>query len=521
MPLEHHRYIISRKEVFLCFAILGGVFFSVYMGFWFVDFVLPSGQSSAQLSLLDLITQPGVVDILSSFGEITVGLVAITLTVVTIVVELASNRYTPRIAELFIRDRTNIIMMSSFVLSALFVIWIEMSLHSATFPKYMIVASLLVVTFNLLAMLPYFAYVFDFLLPRRIIDRIVKSSKVSIGSISKNRGGEIQKLKVNVRLAIEQIGDIGVHAVDAKDKDIAVASIEGLFNIARYSIEKKKTFSDDWFDATELADKDQDFVALHDDVVQSVGRKKIWVERKILRQSQTILQDAMHTSRDISHLVAIRTRRITEYAQQYDDKYTVELGIRFLNTYIRFAINSSDVRTVYNLFNEVRLLAEALLSRGEEQIVIELANYMKFYGHLGFARQMPFVLECAAYDMCSIIERAWHNQSGTHDQLLTILLDVDREPREDSQEASLRGVRKAQVRLATLYLQYEEEDYARAIFQDMKEEPLERMMSIEEEMMEIKIAEYWEVSDRGKNFDYLSPDRRKHLETFFLWFQNR
>ena len=146
---------------------------------------------------------------------------------------------------------------------------------------------------------------------------------------------------------------------------------------------------------------------------------------------------------------------------------------------------------------------------------------MKFYGHLGFSRQMPFVLECAAYDICSIIEKAWYINSTIHDNLLTILLDVDREPREESQEASLRGVRKAQARLATLYLEEGHDKIARQIFDDMKSEPLDRIESIEEEMLAITVAEYWEVSDRGKNFDYLAPKRRKHLETFFGWFWMR
>ena len=201
----------------------------------------------------------------------------------------------------------NIVMMSCFVLSALLSSDGNES-HGTVFPKYMTIASLVVVTFNLLAMLPYFAYAFDFLQPRRIIDRIGKNLQSLLTQKSPKQSVKIQQLKWDARLAIEQIGDIGVHAVDAKDKDIAVASLDGLFSIARCSIRSKKNRPDEWFDVTELAEQDQDFVALHEDVVERVKTKKIWVERKIFRQLQTILQDAMNTSRDISHLVAIRTR---------------------------------------------------------------------------------------------------------------------------------------------------------------------------------------------------------------------
>ena len=33
-------------------------------------------------------------------------------------------------------------------------------------------------------------------------------------------------------------------------------------------------------------------------------------------------------------------------------------------------------------------------------------------------------------------------------------------------------------------------------------------------------AEYWEVSDRGINFDYLPDEQREQLPVFFSWFQS-
>jgi hypothetical protein len=34
----------------------------------------------------------------------------------------------------------------------------------------------------------------------------------------------------------------------------------------------------------------------------------------------------------------------------------------------------------------------------------------------------------------------------------------------------------------------------------------------------VRTAEFWEVSDRGVNFDYLSPDRKAKMLDFFDWF---
>lgn len=101
------------------------------------------------------------------------------------------------------------------------------------------------------------------------------------------------------------------------------------------------------------------------------------------------------------------------------------------------------------------------------------------------------------------------------------MLDVDKPPETEAEERSLRGVRKAQLKLATFYLAAGAEDLARMIWQDMEVEPSERLLSIRQELLDIQDSDFWEVVDRGYNFDYLPPDRRPHLEVFFSWFGER
>ena len=55
------------------------------------------------------------------------------------------------------------------------------------------------------------------------------------------------------------------------------------------------------------------------------------------------------------------------------------------------------------------------------------------------------------------------------DALLKTFLEVDKEADVDQQESSLRGVRKAQVKLATYYLQKGADELARKIWRDMRD----------------------------------------------------
>ena len=56
------------------------------------------------------------------------------------------------------------------------------------------------------------------------------------------------------------------------------------------------------------------------------------------------------------------------------------------------------------------------------------------------------------------------------------------------------------------------------VWKDMEHERPERLLSIREEMLAVVDRDFWEVIDRGQNFDYLEPDRRRQLETFYSWF---
>ena len=60
---------------------------------------------------------------LGSFAEVITGVLGIAITVVTIIVELAATRYTPKISDLFIRNSVNIVILSFYIITCLFGVW--------------------------------------------------------------------------------------------------------------------------------------------------------------------------------------------------------------------------------------------------------------------------------------------------------------------------------------------------------------------------------------------------------------
>ncbi|NCG19284.1 MAG: DUF2254 domain-containing protein [Rhodobacterales bacterium] len=499
-------------QAIIAFGVLLSISLCLYTGLWWLDFG-PDGPSPVAL-----IRQPGTASTLVSFSEATVGLLGIAITVVAIIVELASNRYTPRISELFIRDPINVSMLSIFVVSSVLVLWVNTSLYAPHYPENMALAAAGLMSLSLLALLPYFAYVFDFLSPTRVIQRIRWRGENHVLRLARDHGN-IERCRFEVSTAIEQIGDIALNSIEKKDKALTIQSVNALAEFARHHISHKRDLPESWFDGSVLERTDPDFIAFHANIIESVTLRHTWVEMKVLRQYQSLFTQSIHTKRDIAHLLGIQTRRIALFSMDTDDRHVVNLCLRFLNTYMRSAINGRDAATAYNLLNEYRAMAESAAERRQNDLVLQLAEHIKYYGQLAFSAKLGFILESAAYDLCSLLESVSDRNSECHDTLLRVFLDVDRKPDGGTaQEISLRGVRKAQIKLATHYLIRGKEDLARRIYADMKDDNIDKLQSIRKQLLAVETLEFWEVSDRGINFEYLPPDRRAQLNTFFSWF---
>lgn len=501
----------SIVQALLALGVITAVSLGLYGAFFLFDF----GTSTTPIALF---VEPEAGNTLTSFSEVTVAVLGIAITVVAIIVELAANRYTPRITELFVNDVVNQTVMSFFVVTTVFIVLTNMSLYGSTFPHGMVLASTALMTLSLLAILPYFVYVFDFLTPEQIVRSLTDRTTSAITGPAAGR--DLDACREEALLGIEQLGDITLNSIDKKDQPIAISTIDALANVARCALQNKGEAPSAWFDSRVLVATDQDFVALHEDMVLALQERRTWVEMKVLRQYQTVFGAATNKMRDINHLIGIQTRRLALEAHHANDIPSVNQSIRFMNTYVRAALNTRDVRTAYNLMNEYRVLAEDFLEVGAFDRVVELAVHIRFYGQLAFAMNTGFILETAAYDLCSLLERVHTIDDACHDHLLlTVFLELDREPEGGkTQEASLRGVRKAQIKLATHYLAAGDEAHARLIFRDMRGERRERIASIRAELEAVTDQEYWEVSDRGINFEWLPPERRAELPRFFSWF---
>jgi hypothetical protein len=523
-PAPYRRAALIRP-----LALLGGLALLVFFGFYLIDWAIMGapGNPVARLFAFDVDTMQNA---LGSMAQVVAAVLGIVITVVSIVVQLAATRYTPRIADMFFKDRTNLGVMAFFVVACINAVWISVAIGKETLPRVSIVFTMLLVTFSLLMMVPYFAYVFDFLDPDRVVGRIQEQAVAAAAPHGALRSSELGQRQRGALSGVEQLSDIAINAVSQKDKAIASGTIEAMRALAVSYLAQKQAISDAWFAVGPEIQQNPDFVSLAEESFQDLGQKRVWLEWKVLRQYQAIYNEALGEMPDINHLIAIDTRYIGEAALAAKDAEALALSVKFFNTYLRATLNKGQIRTAYNVLNQYRQLAEHALERGHGTLVTQVATHLRYYGQIAHGMELGFVTETVAYDLATLCERAFavsvakNVGAGTadfvevHDAVLRTLLELDREAESKSQESMLRGVRKAQAKLASYYLVAGAEEHARRIFTDMREERPERLRSIRDELLRTESKDFWEVIDRGTNFDYVDAQRKAQLRVFFSWF---
>lgn len=492
-----------------------------------VSVLLDAGTAAHPEHVIDRILEPNpgsAQTTLASAGEVASAVLAIAITVVAIIVELASNRYTHRITELFVREPINFLVMGFFVVTALQGVWVNLIIDytpgdpSSFVPYIAIGVAMGMLTLCLSILLPYFAYVFEFLNPINIVERIREKTLAPIRARAFAEGRMPVAQQEAVR-GLEQLADVSLNAMEHKDKGVSMAGVDAMSALLIDYQKLRGELPEPWFGIDGKLAHNPDFVSMAPEVLDDLRQRRIWFEWKILRGYQSLYNEALNKMRDINYLVAINTRLVASAAWDFDNPELFALVVKFFNTYLRSAINAHDIRTAYNVLNQYRLMAEEALRRDNSAYrAVEIAKYFKYYGLLSFHAKLPFILETVAYDLCALTACAFDAKSPCTVPLLRILLQVDKEGDSESQETSLRGVRKAQLKLASYFLLHEDEQLAREVYLDMKDERPERLASIRDELLSVHSREFWEVSDRGVNFDYLSGEQKNMLLMFFEWF---
>jgi len=500
-------------------AILASAAIVVFWGFYAFDFFTAGGHGGLPGMFAHYLRYDGtsVTNPVSTFSGVNSAVFGIVITVVSIIVQLTADRYTG-VARMFLRDPVNIGVSAYFVVSCVVSVWLSTSLHDNYIPRATVTMVLSLTTGSLVIMAPYFSYVFWFLEPENIVARIRKQA-IILAHRGAKLDDEAESFADQERTlsALEELTDVANNSISGQDKIVASAAVDSLKDFALDYLKEKPDARPSWFLIGPEIKLNPDFVAMDPTAVTDLEKRRTWVEWKVMRQFLSIYNEALGSMRDINYLIAIDTRYIGEAAAEAKDEQLIELVYRYMNSYIRTTLNAGDVRTAYNVLNQYRKLVESMLRVGNGKAALTGVKHMKYYGLVSFERELRFITETVAYDLAQISQIANELSSTAEQGILNEFLELDRPPFVRGQEMALLGVRKAQTKLAAFYLSTGQEDRARAIANDMRNEPEDRLRTIFHQLGAVENEEFWEIVDRGKNFDYMPVEQRACLGAFFAW----
>ncbi len=454
-------------------------------------------------------------DAISQLAPVTIAMFGIVVTVVAIIVQLAAGRYTG-VVRMFVRDRVNAMTLSYYVVLGVFGIWLSVGLQGDFVPRVALFVGLAGASLGLLLMLPYFGYVFWFLEPTNLVTRISASASQTIRSAAASASEvTLHSLQRETLDAMAELADIASNSISGKDKIIASRAVDAFRDLIVDYQAIKSGLPEAWFRIGAEIRGNPDFVAMDPESLTDLESRRTWLEWQALRQLLGIYNEALSTMPDIDYLIAIDSRYMGEAAAEHDDDLLVDLILCYFNSYLRSTLNARSVRTAYNVLNQYRLMVEGLLRRGKGRHALDGARYMSYYGHVGYDLNLPFVTETVAYDLSALCQAAHSLGCEQEDGILAHFLELDRPLRAKQQERALMGVRKAQIKLAAYYLSVGEVQRATAIAADMKDEPPERVATLRHELERTTSKDFWEITDRGRNFEYMPPPQRACLAQYF------
>ena len=116
---------------------------------------------------------------LSGLGEVVTAVLGIEITAIAIVVQLAANKYSSNIMELFIENKVNVLIIALFVITGTNTVLVTNTMTEHFMPLFSITVTILLIALSVLIVIPHFSYVFNFLRPNNFLN-YVKDNTIKI-----------------------------------------------------------------------------------------------------------------------------------------------------------------------------------------------------------------------------------------------------------------------------------------------------------------------------------------------------
>lgn len=466
---------------------------------------------------------------------------AVLIALVLLTVQLTAQRYSFSVITIFVHDRLNSLLISLFILTIVYNLWLGMLLTDEYIPPVatLLAMGLMTVCFSMLP--PYILHLFDVIRPDRILDHLQRQFFKAITSRASERTGAIKQRRAVATQRVSQMGDIALTAIDLSDSAVARHAVWTLYgSVARY-LDEKPGQPSDWF----ALEEDQ-FRGRHELIVREIEASMTWVEVRMLDELREIFFATLNKLHDVNNTVALVLRLLGEQAVERHDAGVSRAVVTCFNTFLRAAINQGDVRAGYHVLYQYRLLANAAMDHHAD-LTLEIAHRLSYYGDAATGGPLLWMSAAAAYDLRRLAEQAQARgagpaggppsgpPSGPHGRtdrtdggaipaappapdavvaaMVANLIDTVQRG-EAKQSPALPQLYKMVIALGAFFLRHDVSAQVGPLAAALAALPRDVLERLGAELTGVTNPVFWELTDRVVNFDYVEEGARARIPDF-------
>ncbi|MBN1918960.1 MAG: DUF2254 domain-containing protein [Verrucomicrobia bacterium] len=430
-------------------------------------------------------------------------LLAVVITALAIAVPLTASMYTPKLLEIFLGDRLNRIVLGLILFSTVNTLWVSARVSAGHVPRFGLVLTFVLLLACFAVLLPYFFYVFRFLHPSHILERLQQSAVSLVQRLPelKNRRS-LGALQTDLRERIEHITSLGMRSLDREDRDVAQGALRSIQRVAISYPGVKGALPEAWFQPTF-----RDAMRMSNEAMEALEASRTWVEMECLRQVELVFLASLAKAPDLVGTACQVLRVVGLRGAHENDLPVLGLATDLFHSFVRAAVNRRDVRSAYHVLYQYRLLAEELLKR-TPGVVGDMGKRLAYYADAAVQTGLNFVAETIAYDLGVVTHQAREQGSEAFQALLAAFTAL---PRQTATKRPVRGVLKASVILAARLELAGETDSARPLLEPVRTLDEDVRREVFADLLDNPPERFWEVTDRLINFDYTPPDVREAI----------
>lgn len=424
---------------------------------------------------------------------------------IALAIPITANMYTPKLVEIFVKDRYTVGVMGFFALSCMHAVWSTFTTWEGPPGGFWAALNMHLILFEMLLgfaiIVPYLHYASGFLNPSIIIERVSGQIVEELHNIEAGRY-ELKEGQRRLAQTILHFGNVILRAVDRADRDVALEAIGALERVLVHFLPMKARLRPEWFTVG------NDILSgLSPDAVDFVNRERNWVEHRCLTQLSLAFNAALAKMPDAVSAISDTLRVFVLVAERHGDRPVVGLTIRFFNTFVREAVKKRDLHAIYDLFTQYRALADGLMGDRPE-ILAEIGRYFKYYAEFARATAMPFAYELASYDLGDLVRHAYERGVPGRRELLDLMLSLE------GAHASPRIAKSRAIAWAH-FTQKGLAEEAGKVRASLASVPASVLEAARGEILATRDKMFFEVTDRQTNFDWVDDSKKELIRGLF------